>query len=174
MTTQPLASETEAKTKRIRSVAYPSFTIGDCIALTSQIYKFFGDSTYTSRAALSKRLTIRESNLQRQVSSCVQYGLLVVKPKEGYKPGEPFLKLYDPLPDENIGGVFISLFLKPELYKSIVERFNGKLLPQEEGLASILYRKQKVAEKVSSFVAKIFIESANECGFLKNRGILKV
>lgn len=160
--------EEKTKLPRVRSVAYPSITISDSIELTNRIYKIFGNITYTSREAISKQLHISESHLQTQISSCVQFGLLELKTKEGYKPTELFIKVRSPLPDENINEVFISIFSNPELYKTLIEQFNGKQLPQEAGLGTILYRRHKVSEKVASFAAKIFIESSIDCGFLKN------
>lgn len=166
--------EDNKKIPRVRSVSYPSITLGESIELTGRIYKIFGNITYTSRDVIAKQLHISESHLQTQISSCVQFGLLELRSKEGYKPTDLFIRARSPLPEENLGDIFKEIFCNPELYKAIIEQFNGKRLPEEAGLATILYRKLKVAEKVADFAARVFIESAKETGFLKNDDTLFV
>lgn len=156
----------EIKSPRVRSVAYPSLSLFECIDLTSQIYKIFGSATYTSRDVIAKQLGVSESHLQTQISSCVQFGLLELKSKEGYRPTDLYIIVRNPLPDESVSDAYVQLINNPPLYKAIIEQFNKDQLPQEAGLATILFRKHKVAEKVSLFAARVFIQSIIQCNFL--------
>lgn len=162
------------KPPRFRSVAYPSNSIAHCVDLTTRINKVFGNITYTSREALSKELGISDSHLQSQLSSCVQYGLLELKPGDGYKPTPLFTKIYKPLPTENPTDALIECFQNPELYKVIIKQFDGVDLPQQGGLSTILYRNHKVSEQASSLVARIFIENAKAVGVLKEDNSFKI
>lgn len=148
------------KTPRFRSVAYPSFTIQHCSDLVTRIHKIFGNLTFTGRDRLSKELNISDSHLQTQLSSCVQYGLLELKSGEGYKPTSLFTKIYRPTPTEKVEDAYLQAFQSPELYKGLVSQFNNQELPQEVGLAAILFRDYKVSDQASISAAKIFVENA--------------
>lgn len=150
----------QSKSPRFRSVAYPSFTIQHCADLVTRIHKIFGNLTFTPRERLSKELNISDSHLQTQLSSCVQFGLLELKSKEGYKPTPLFTKLYRPTPNEKIEDAYLQAFQSPELYKGLIAQFNNQELPQEVGLAAILFRDYKVSDQASTAAAKIFVENA--------------
>lgn len=156
----------EIKIPRIRSVAYPSLSLSDCIELTSSIYKIFGGATHTARETIAKQLGVSESHLQTQVSSCVQFGLLELRSKEGYKPTDLYIIARNPMPGEELKDAYIEMITKPPLYKAIIDQFNKDHLPQEAGLATLLFRKHKVADKAAPLAAKVFIQSIIQCGFL--------
>lgn len=168
-----IANNANTKAPRIRSVAYPSNTISHCKALVTKIHQIFGSTIFTDRKSLSTQLKISESHLQTQLSSCNQYGLLDLKVGEGYKPSNSFTTLYKPLNDEEYKKVQLECFMSPEIYKKIIEHFEGQQLPQEAGLAIILFRKYKIAENASTNAARIFLENVLELGLIKD-GIFSV
>jgi hypothetical protein len=165
-------SESVNKSTRIRSVAYPSNTIEHCIALTSTIFKLFGN-VFATRKAISEKTEISDSHLQTQLSSCVQYGLLELKSNEGYKHTLLFTKIYKPLPSEKKEDALLEAFKNPELYKSIIKNHNQETLTAI-GLSIILFRNHKVSESASHLASKIFIENANGLGLLNEENIFSV
>lgn len=144
---------------RVRSVSYPSNSIDHAVALTTNVYKFFGNSVYASREMISSKVGISDSHLQTQLSSCVQYGLLELKNKEGYKPTQLFTRIYKPLQTENVEDLKKEAFKNPELYKKVIQEHDNSVLTVD-GLATILFRNYKVSEQASRFAAKVFLENA--------------
>ena len=167
---QPAPVDTD-KQPRVRSVAYPSNTISHCVSLTERINKHFGNIAYVPREKISKNLEISDSHLQTQLSSCVQYGLLEMKPKEGYKPTPLFTKIYKPLPTENRLEALKQCFFECDLYKAVLGDCKGNVLTQD-GLATILYRNHKVSEPASPVAAKVFLENATELRLIGEDNIL--
>lgn len=147
------------KSPKIRSVAYPSYSIAHTLTLTETIYKLFGNSVCIPIEKIAEKTDVSESYLQQQLSSCVQYGFLELKSKEGYKPTNLFIKIYKPLPTENVRQSKIEAFLNPELYKKIIEQENNTN-HTIDSLATLLYRSFKVAEKAAGKAAGIFIQNA--------------
>lgn len=168
-----LTSDTSPKLPRIRSVAYPSNTIEHCIKLVSNIYKIFGSSIYIARDQIAKKLNISESHIQTQLSSCVQYGLLELKAKLGYKPTKLFTKIYKPLPNEDVRLSKIEAFSQPELYQKIISEYNGEI-HTIDALATILFRNLKVSESASTFAAKVFIENAKDLLLIDEEGLFQI
>lgn len=162
------------KIPRFRSVAYPSVTISHCAELVTKIQRIFGSLTFTSRDRIAKELNISEGHIQTQLSSCVQYNFLELRSGEGYKPTPLFIKIYRPVPGERIEDAYLEAFKNPELYKRLIEQFNGQELPQEAGLATILFRNYKVSDQASNLAAKIFIENANIAGALNGNSYFSV
>ncbi len=161
-------SQLKNKTPRVRSVAYPSFTIPTEVILTGKISKEFTDLVYTPREVISKHLSLSGGSLLMQLSSCVQYGLLTMKSKEGYKPTELYKKINRPLPDENVNDLLKECFQKPELYKKLIIDLKDKQLPTVSGLANILDRKYGVKGNASEIAAKVFYKNLEALDLIRD------
>lgn len=153
------AENTELKNKapRIRSVAYPSFTLQNCIEFTKKIDDEFTGVVFTPREAIAKTVSSSGGALLMRLSSCVQYGLLTLKSNEGYKPTDLYRKIKRPLPSEDVKDFYKECFQKPELYKKLIKDFNEKQLPQLNGLSNILDRNYGVKGAAATLASKIFL-----------------
>lgn len=156
------------KTSRFQLVAYPSDTFQHRINLTSKINNIFGNLSYTDRNAISSWLEVSDSHLQTQLSSSVQNGLPELIPGEKYKPTNLFRKVYKPLPTLNLVDTLVECLENPELYKSIIKKYDGATLPMQAGLATIPWRNHKVYDQASELVVKIIIENPKVAGLLAN------
>jgi hypothetical protein len=164
----------DGRKPRIRSVAYPSYTIHSCFELTSKIDKIFTDVVYTPREDISERLGISGGAFLMQLSSCVQYDLLEIKSKDGYKPTAIYKKMKRPLPDENVNDFFLECLQAPELYKKLINDFKDRQLPQLEGFANILDRKYGVVGNASLQAAKIFLKNLAALELISVDNIFKI
>lgn len=173
METTNISNPDRIKTPRIRSVAYPSYTAVNCYDLVNRIDKVFTDVVYTPREDISKQLSLSGGALMMQLSSCVQYDLLDLKSKEGYKPTELYKKIKRPLPDENVNDFYIECLQAPELYKKLILDFKDKQLPQVSGLANILDRRYSVKGNASNIAAKIFLKNLEAHGLIDDDNILR-
>ena len=162
------ALPTKNKPPRVRSVAYPSYGILSGVAFTGRIAKEFTDLVFTPREDISKHLNLSGGALLMQLSSCVQYGLLTMKSKEGYKPTELYKKISRPLPDENTNDFLKECLQKPELYKKLLVDLKDKQLPTQAGLANILDRKYGVKGNASTIATKIFYKNLDDLHMISN------
>lgn len=162
-----VSAKEDFKTPRVRSVAYPSYTIQHCLELSETIHKLFGNSVYIPREKICEKTGISDSHIQMQLSSCVQYKLLDMRSKEGYKTTQSFVQIYKPKPNEDVRRLKIALFTNPELYSKFIAEHNNENFT-EDGLATLLYRDYKVSENASVVAAKVFIENARNLGLISD------
>jgi hypothetical protein len=162
------ALSTKNKAPRVRSVAYPSYGILACVSLTGRIAKEFTDLVFTPREDISKHLNLSGGALLMQLSSCVQYGLLTMKSKEGYKPTDLYKKINRPLPEENTNDFLKECLQKPELYKKLLVDLKDKELPTQAGLANILDRKYSVKGNAAALATKIFFKNLEDLYMISN------
>lgn len=164
----PTGEQEKSKAPRIRSVAYPSYPVLFCVVLTSKIAREFTDIVYTPREDIAKALKSSGGALLMQLSTCVQYGLLSIKSKEGYKPTELYKKISRPLPEEIVNDFYKECFQKPELYKKLINDLQEKQLPSASGLANILDRKYEVKGNASTLASKVFFKNLEELGLISD------
>lgn len=145
------------KGQRLRSVAYPSYTLDHSIEFTKKIYDSFGQKVYTPTSAISDVLQMSGGSFVQNLSTCVQYGLLTLKKGEGYMPTSRFRKVILPLPEEDPIQSKIECLYEPELYKKIFDHFNnGGILPNEKGLINTLDRLFNVKGAGAEKAVKVF------------------
>jgi hypothetical protein len=172
--TAEVISPPNDKIPRIRSQAYPTYTITECIEIVKRIYQNFGNSGFYTREQIAKVLKISVGHILTQLSSCTYYGLLTMKSKLGYKPSDLFLKIYKPIDDkEKVEALALSIHT-PEIYNHLFEEFKDCPFPSPAALATILFRKYGIAEKVSDAAAGIILDNLNALNFLdEESGLLK-
>jgi hypothetical protein len=168
------SSKSTASKPRLRSVAYPSYTIESCLKLVDRIAKEFTTTIYTPKEAISSAVKLSGGAFLMQLSSCSQYGLLHIKQKEGYKPTERFIKISKPLPNENPQDALLECFKSPELYKKLIEQFNNSELPSLTGLANILERKYEIKGNAPAKAASVFLKNAAKVGVVSVGNVLKL
>lgn len=147
-----------------RSASYPSYTIPYCLDICTQIYKNYGTNYRATREELSNILGISVGNLTQKVSAAVQYGLLDLKSKEGYKVDDLFVRWYRPLDEEQKNSSLIEAFKSPTLYINLIESFEGSIMPPLKPLSNILLQKHSISERACEKAASIFLENAEELG----------
>lgn len=149
-----------------RSSAYPSFDIQTCYNLVSKVYSDYGNSKFVSREDVAKSANIAVATVQMKVSSCVQYGLLEMKSKVGYRPTNNFIRIYKPKDEIEKREALIESFKTPPLYVKLIEDFEGKPIPKS--LSTLLFRDYSISENASDKAAKIFIDNANSLGLIQS------
>ncbi len=129
--------------KRTRSATHPVYSIEFCLDYTEKIYKNYGAQYYASREDLATIFNQSSAAQQQKISSCVQYGMLELKSGDGYRVSDLFTKYYRPsTSDIEIGRreSLLEMFKNPTVYQSIVEMFDGNILPAERPLSNILFQ----------------------------------
>ena len=159
---------------RVRSIAYPSYDINFCYELALKIHQTFGSTSFSTREEISEHLKISVSHLLTQLSSCVQYGLLDIKNKEGYKPTPLFTVLYKPFDEQERQKSLLECFSNPDIYQKLITQFNNQSLPSFAGLSTILIRSYKVSETGAPPAARVFLENVSNLRLADNENILRV
>lgn len=160
--------DASVKKARVRSVAYPSYTLDAAFDITLKVNQKFGNTTHVRREDISQELDISVGHLQTQLSSAGYYGLMDMKTGEGYKPSQDFIRIYKPISEEEKQQTKVECLLRPELYRQLIERFSGQQLPGVGGLAILLYRQYRVAEDASQKAAKVFLDNVESLGLVSD------
>jgi len=171
--TQDLGNKTQ-KRSRQRSSPYPSYTIESCVKFTTRVDDEFLDIDFTPVQDISNTLNLSGGAFLQQLSSCVQYGLLELKQKVGYKPSLLFKKIRKPLPSENVNDLLVECLQRPSLYKRLINDLREKQLPSEKGLANTLDRNYAIKGNAANLAAKVFIKNIASLGLVSPDNILKL
>lgn len=162
------------KRPRIRSVAYPSYTLESSVKIGTKINGEFSSLNFIPIDAISKFIGLSGGAFLMQLSSCVQYGLLQLKKREGYKPTELLNNIIKPLPNENVDDSLLQCLMKPELYKKLFHDFKDKQLPSESGLANTLDRLYSVKGNGAKLAAKVFLKNITTAKLVSPSNELKI
>ncbi len=158
--------------KRQRSASYPPYTINYALDFTQKIYKIYGNNYRSTREEIASALNLAVGTLTHKISASVQYGLLHVKPKEGYKVTDLFVRCYRPLNAEDKKSALREAFKNPKLYVSLLETFEGNILPPLRPLSNILLHNHNISESACEKAATVFEDNLEELGCLKDGRIL--
>lgn len=155
-----------------RSAAYPNILISAAFEFSREVAKNFPkDATVITRDDIGAIHKSTAAGVQREVSTCAQYGLFL-KVEGGYQVS-PLLREILFVKDEKTRRRTILTCLKnPKLYKDLIEKFDGHVLPTE--LDYHLVRDHAISQKASPEAARVFIDNAKYAGALKETGILGV
>ncbi|HMC00128.1 MAG TPA: hypothetical protein VKN14_03725 [Flavobacteriaceae bacterium] len=155
-----------------RSASYPSYTIRYSLDICTAIYKNYGTNYRASREELSEILGISVGNLTQKVSAAVQYGLLDLKSKEGYKVSDLFVKWFRPINDNQMEEALIEAFKSPTLYGNLIEVYENHIVPPLKPLSNILLQRHSISESACEKASGIFLENAQELELLDNENRL--
>lgn len=158
--------------KRERSKAYPSYNLQDCVENSRKIKEALGKGKY-SRDALAEAMGFSPNNadVQRRISSMVQFGLLEKYVKENSYSliADRIDKITHPKNPSEVIETLKELFYLPTLYIEIMDKFTpDQQIPKQ--LANILYRDHGITQSASSDAAKVFLESGIYAGILTESG----
>lgn len=149
-----------------RSSPYPSFSLQQSLELTNTIYESYGDNAYVTREQAAALIHQSASSVQSKMSTAVQYGLLALKPKVGYKVSDLFIKWKRPISDEQHKEAMLTAFRNPPLYKALIGQFDGGMLPLAGPLANLLRQNHRIFDTACDEAAQIFIDNATHLGVL--------
>lgn len=160
--------------KSQRSSSYPAHTLFYSLEFCEKIYKNYGANYRATREELGDALKASPHTLVLKISAAVQYGLLDMKSKEGYKVSDLFVKYFRPIDESQKKEALLTGFKSPTLYESLINTFDGQILPPEKPLANILLQKHNISEVACEKAAQIFLENAKNLGLLNDENMFSV
>lgn len=150
-----------------RSVVHPSATWSECMELMERLDSLGRKPVAT--AVLAEAFGLKNPktrSLQAKITSSRLFGLITVKngviaiADAGRDILHPTTTDLRPLERE--------CFVRPKLYRDLLETFDGKSLPREDLFENILAREYGLSDISKKRAAKCFRDSAEELGFLVN------
>lgn len=144
------------------SAQYPFYTIENCFPRLREIANHYGTGgSPVPRKDICILLGKAEPTLMNFFSSCFQYGLLNNIASKGVSVTDLFQKIENPIyGDAGKKAAMMEAIMNPPLYKKLIDTFNGKIIPNESGLANLFATKEYGVNSNSSIkAAKVFFEN---------------
>lgn len=115
--------------------------------------KSYATKSFTQKISTSKQFGLIEtSNLTIQLTDTAK-------------------KILYPVSDSQIEKITLECFSKPSLYKQLIEKYNGKAVPDVNTLSNILFNEFDITKAAKDNAAKVFLQNAEMMGVLKG-GVL--
>jgi len=159
-TEQKLAS-TKPKVEE-GNAQYPYYTLEECLPRMRVIANHYGiGSTPISRKDICILLGKAEPTLVYFFGTTLQYGLLNNAASKGVIVTDLFQQIEAPVYGEPGKKASMTEALNnPPIYRKLIDTYNGKILPNEDGLANLLKTKEySVNSNSAARAAKIFFEN---------------
>ncbi len=152
-----------------KSRKYPGASLAECIDFIEKIEKFNGPVGYKQMAELYS-VTTSANSFKAKVSSSKQFGLIEADGQkiELTKIAKSYLY---PVSVDSKAKILNEVVYNPQLYKELIDRFNGKQLLDTNVLANLLFNDYDIIKTSKDVAAKAFIDTIEFVGIVKN-GIL--
>lgn len=149
-------------------VDYPRASLANSLQLADAVSSLGGECSVGMAAdKMGKKVSGAFSAL---VSAAVKYGLLASK--KGRLSIQPLYRSIKLAYTEDEKREFIAkAFLSPPLFRSVVERFEGRALPVEH-FEKLLIREFDVPGDSASRIAQYFLHGAKEAGIVSASGLV--
>ena len=154
-----------------RSNSYPSITLVKSLEIADVVYKNAGN-TFLPVEQIAKLLKKHPGYISQWLGSCVQYGLLELKSKVGYRPAEICKRIFKPFSEDEKKQALIECFKKPKLYQELISKYENSSLPSKNVLPNILDRDHSVYDDAAQKASDIFYENIAELEILNNENEL--
>lgn len=153
----------------IKSRKYPATSIEDCIDFLKKVEKFNGPVGYQQMADVYGVSTTTNS-FKARVSSSKQFGFVDADGQKIVLTKTAKNLLY-PISEDSREIILNDAVIKPSLYKELIEKYNGKQVPNLNTLSNVLFNDYSIIKTSKDAAAKAFIDTLTYVGVIKN-GIL--
>ena len=158
------------------NTGYPYYTIEELLPRLREISRQYGiGSSAIPRKDIAILLGKAEPTLIYFFLTCVQYGLLENVSSRGVIITDLFQQIEAPIfGDMGRRNTMIEALSNPPIYRKLIDSFNGKMLPDEEGLANLLKSKEYgVNSNSATRAAKIFYENGRSLDIIDSNKRLR-
>ena len=156
---------------REKSVLYPSSTWEECEELIKKIDTYNGKVSYDTVAQDYGLKNASAKSFAYKLSTAKQFGLIKTTGGSVVELTELAKNYLYPINGYVQSEIKMQCFQKPPLYIKLIERFNGKAIPNENQLANLLMQSFGIVKTVKDAAAKCFIINAEQMGAYIN-GVL--
>lgn len=154
-----------------KSRQHPNATWIDCIEFIKKVdSKKLGKVSYNTIAEDYGLKTYTTKSFTQKVSTSKQFGLIETS-NLTIQLTDIAKKILYPTSDSQIKEVTIECFSRPTLYRQLIEKYDGKAIPDINILSNILFNEFDITKAAKDNAAKVFIQNAEMMGVLKG-GVL--
>ncbi len=170
--TKTMTDDEPSRARRERSARYPGVPLADAIELCRQLDSKGLDGLSADMIAQAMGYkNIRTQTFSARLSAARQFGLLTLA-GEGYGLTPLARSILHPTDPNDLANLHHRAFQTPPLYAELVQRLEGKRVPEPETLANILYHHHQITGSAKHSAAEAFLESARFAQTLGADGIL--
>ena len=163
-----------ASNKQIERANYPTESLESCLELIDTVVESKGTKEIVDRKEIAVIVGKAPSTLILKISACVQYGLVTNHYGKGYQPSELYQRISAPETDIDRKNQLLEAFKSSDIFNKLIERYNGQIIPKEDGIANVIQRDFGFQQKAHAAKAsKLFIENCNYLGILDENSRLK-
>lgn len=164
--TEKQVTNTENKTKRDRSTAYPAIPLGEAIEYSKKLIAAYPKSQFDrASAATSMGYATLSGASAPKVAALAHYGLLDRK-GNAYKNSDLADRILHYSTEEERAEAILEAVKHPKLFESLIGEYSGRAIPPT--LNNILVRQYKISLKVADTVVQIFKDSLEFAGLYSN------
>ena len=156
-----------------REIAYPAFTLEDCIRFSEGIKDMGGSRTPVAKSVLAKHCGLAESTpgFFQKLGAAKCFG--IIEGWGSYTLTEHGRKYFYPTNDSEKTAAELHFLKKPAAFAILVKRFDGEKLPPVATLGNILHQEAGIADSWKDRLASIFVRSAEFIGIIDGNGFLR-
>jgi hypothetical protein len=167
-----MSKEKTEITSEDRIVSFPSETLKFCRDIVSQIVKRKGETSVPFKE-ISIILGKPFGTLTLPISTCVQYGVLENIFGKGYKVTDLYNKIETPVYESDRNKAILDALSNAPLYKALINEFNGKILPDEQGMTNYLVKTFGIKSYLIQKVVKVFFRNFRDYDLIDNNSRLR-
>lgn len=152
---------------RERSMAHPSATWSECMDLIRELDGLGKGAV--SLEVLASAFQIKNwktKSFQSKITSSKQFGLIDLKSGAVSLTDDGYALLHPTV--SNMRPAELSLFSRPDLYRKLLDAYEGKPLPRRDLFENMLVANYGISDAAKKRAAGAFIASAEELGVLSN------
>lgn len=154
-----------------KSKQHPNATWNDCIEFIKIVdRKKLGKVSYNTIAEEYGLKSYTTKSFTQKVSTSKQFGLIETS-NLTIQLADVARKILYPTSDSEVKKITLECFSRPTLYKQLIERYDGKAVPDVNLLSNVLFNDFDITKAGKDNAAKVFIQNAEMMGVLKG-GVL--
>ncbi len=162
-----------SRIKRGRSKQYPRVPLQVSIELVQTMdQKGLDGLAKDDIAAALGYSNIKTNTFSGRLSAAGQFGLLTIQGNKEYHLTPLARAILHPVDPREVPALHRKALRKSGLYSTLIDRFEGKRLPEPALLANLLYRDFDITSNAKLLAAENFLESLRFAGALTADGVL--
>jgi hypothetical protein len=157
------------------TIPYPYRNLELTFSFVEKVYNELGHDIYHTREQIASVHNMAPNSIKQPLSCAQQFGLLEIKHGVGYKTTDLFAKIFLPVDDEEKKRSILESLRQSQLYNELFSTYEKSgILPNNAGLTNTLIRLYHFAPAIATKIAKDFVATLKNYGFLDDKNILKL
>lgn len=151
---------------------YPCYGIRKSLEVAQHVKNQGGARSEVAKSSLARSLGLAVGPaFSQMIGAAKAFGMIAGF--KSYKLTEEGKRYFHPVNDDDKRVALLAFFQSPLAFRALIEKFDGRKLPQTSMMGNMLLQDGAVPASWSNRVASIFVSSANELDLIDQSGILR-